>query len=184
MIRESQTIGGDNIEVKEIKGSVDGLFARLENDIKRITQEEGKPINSIEPNERNRLLRDYFEKMSKIAETEARLINLPIRGDGNTERMIVSSNGKGLYVQKEIIPGAEKPRIEFNFFEKNATRLRLEGALNKNYPDRIKESKEALKNPGLSKEKRAEKNSQIEKLGIDEDRCKFLLEKIFGQRQG
>lgn len=183
MIGETQDIGGDKIEIKGIKESVDRWFPILENDIQRTMKEEGKPINSIELDKRNRLLGDYFKRMSEIAEIEGRLIDLPIKGVGNSERMIVSSQGKGLYFQEEIVPEEEKTRVEFNFLGKDVVKTRLERAI-KIYPDKIKELKEALRNQEFSKEEKAKINSRIAKLEISGGRCRVLLEKIFGERQG
>jgi len=142
-------------------------------------QKTEKPINLIDSKERNVLLGGYFKKMIGSAETESRLVNLPIKGIGNRESMIVSPSGDGLYFQQEALESGGT-FSDYKLFGKKATKIRLENAL-RIYPARIREIEQDLEKKNLPDSAKNEIKRYLEQLKTGEVRSKKLLENVSDQ---
>ncbi len=140
-------------------------------------QKTEKPINAIDPRERNVLLGGYFRKMIGSADVEGRLASLPIKGIGNRELMIVSPSGDGLYFQQEALESGET-FSDYKLFAKKETKRRLENAL-RIYPARIREIEQDLEKKNLPDSAKKEIKRYVEQLKTGEDRSKKLLQNRF-----
>jgi hypothetical protein len=175
-IEKFTTPEGDEIEfekVEEEPENINGWFKRL---IKEAQKPE-KPINVIDPKERNVLLGGYFRKMVGSADAEGRLASLPIKGIGNRELMIVSPSGHGLHFQQEAAESGET-FSDYKLFGKNETKRRLENAL-RIYPARIQEIEQDLEKKNLPDSAKKEITRYLGQLKTGEVRSKKLLENRF-----